>query len=145
MNKQHTSKSTLFLMELVLVIFFFSICAAICVNVFGSGQVMAKNSYNLSNAVMAARSAASCYKAADGDIQQTIVLLDGQQNGTQCVVYYDQQWKQVEQPVQKGFLLQLAEPEQSGEAVITVQEQKNEAIIFQLQVKATGGGGSHES
>lgn len=143
MNKQHTSKSTLFLMELVLVIFF-SICAAICVNVFGSGQMMAKNSYHLSNAVMAARSAASCYKAADGDLQQTAALLEGQQDGTQCVVYYDHQWQQVAQPVQKGFLLQLAEPEQSGEAVITVQEQKNEAVIFQLQVKA-GGGGSHES
>lgn len=89
-------------------------------------------------------SAASCYKAADGDLQQTAALLEGQQDGTQCVVYYDHQWQQVAQPVQKGFLLQLAEPEQSGEAVITVQEQKNEAVIFQLQVKA-GGGGSHES
>lgn len=106
--------------------------------------MMAKNSYHLSNAVMAARSAASCYKAADGDLQRTAALLEGQQDGTQCVVYYDHQWQQVEQPVQKGFLLQLAEPEQSGEAVITVQEQKNEAVIFQLQVKA-GGGGSHES
>lgn len=144
MNKQHTSKSTLFLMELVLVVFFFSICAAICVNVFGSGQMMAKNSYHLSNAVMAARSAASCYKAADDDLQQTAALLEGQQDGTQCVVYYDHQWQQVAQPVQKGFLLQLAEPEQSGEAVITVREQKNEAVIFQLQVKA-GGGGSRES
>ena len=144
MNKQHSSKSTLFLMELVVVIFFFSICAAICVNVFGSAQMMAKDSYNLSNAVMTARSAASCYKAADGDLAQTAALLDGVQDAAQCLVYYDGQWQQTEEPVQDGFTVQIEAPKKRGEAVIVVQDCKRDTAIFELPVKAAGGGDSRE-
>lgn len=140
MHKQHSSKSTLFLMELVVVIFFFSICAAICVNVFGSAQMMAKDSYNLSNAVMAARSAASCYKAADGDLAQTAALLDGVQDGTRCAIYYDGQWQQADAPAQNGFTVQIEAQQQPGEAVIVVQDRKRDTAIFELPVKTAGGG-----
>lgn len=93
MHKQHAPKATLFLMELITVIFFFSICAAICISVFGSGQQMARNSHNLSNAVMEARSAASCYKAVEGDLSDAAALLDAQLQGGQLICYFEQTWQ----------------------------------------------------
>ena len=55
MHKRYAAKSTLFLMELVIVLFFFSICAAVCVSLFGYSQQMARESDALSNGVLAAR------------------------------------------------------------------------------------------
>ena len=75
MRKQYTSRATLFFMELVIVIFFFAICAAICVNVFGTAQQMARESDSLSKAVLEVRSAASCYKVAEGKLDETAELL----------------------------------------------------------------------
>ena len=89
MRQQNRSKSTLFLMELIIVIFFFSICAAICVNVFwlsaadGTGQPQSEQcGYGGS-------SAAGCYKSVDGDISAAVDLLDGAMSADHGIVYYD--------------------------------------------------------
>lgn len=143
MSKQHTSKSTLFLMELIIVIFFFSICSAICVNIFGSAQQMSRDSHNLSNAIMVARSAASCYKSAEGDVSKTMSLLNGQSTGDNAIIHYDQQWQQTNQQDQKGFYLEIKSLEHNGEAAITVLQQKDDEVLFQLNVKTGRGGGQH--
>ena len=144
MRQQNRSKSTLFLMELIIVIFFFSICAAICVNVFGSAQQMARDSYNLSNAVMAARSAAGCYKSADGDIGAAVELLDGAMSADHGIVYYDKEWQQVVSADESRFYLLIDPLERSGEAVVAVFENdSSEDVLFQLQVKTSRGGGAY--
>ena len=145
MRKQYAPRATLFLMELVIVIFFFSICAAICVNVFGSAQQMAKGSDNLSKAVIEARSAASCYKAAEGDLQETAALLDGVIQNGQPAVFYDKQWNLDTQQHEDGFLLYIDELEQYGEACVNVIDLNTDEVIFQLPVKTSGGGGLHET
>lgn len=144
MRQQNRSKSTLFLMELIIVIFFFSICAAICVNVFGSAQQMARDSHNLSNAVMAARSAAGCYKSADGDIGAAVELLDGAMSADHGIVYYDKEWQQVVSADESRFYLLIDPLERSGEAVVAVFESNSsEDALFQLQVKTSRGGGAY--
>jgi len=144
MRQQNRSKSTLFLMELIIVIFFFSICAAICVNVFGSAQQMARDSHNLSNAVMAARSAAGCYKSADGDISAAVDLLDGAMSADRGIVYYDREWQQVASADESRFYLLIDSLERSGEAVVAVFENdSSEDALFQLQVKTSRGGGAY--
>ena len=145
MRKQHAPRATLFLMELVIVIFFFSICAAICVNVFGSARQMAKDSDNLSKAVIEARSAASCYKAAEGDLQETALLLDGVLQDGQPVIFYDKQWNPGTQPLEDGFLLYIDELEKYGEANVIVLDLKADEPVFQLPVKTSGGGGLDET
>ena len=144
MRQQNRSKSTLFLMELIIVIFFFSICAAICVNVFGSAQQMARDSHNLSNAVMAARSAAGCYNSADGDSSAAVDLLDGAMSADHGIVYYDKEWQQVASADESRFYLLIDSLERSGEAVVAVFENdSSEDALFQLQVKTSRGGGAY--
>lgn len=143
MRKRYTSKSTLFLMELVVVLLFFSLCAAICVSVFGSAQQMARDSHNLSDSVVAARNAASCYKSADGDIQQAVTMLDGQWDDQNGIVYYDKQWQPVSQKDSISYYVQLKLLAQAGEAEISVYEMEEDAPIFTLPVKSGRGGGQH--
>ncbi len=73
---RHNSKSGLFLMEMIIVILFFSICAAICVNVFAKARVISDSSRDLNNAAIRSSNIAEVYKAADGDMQKTAQLLE---------------------------------------------------------------------
>ncbi|MGN1350875.1 MAG: type II secretion system protein [Anaerovoracaceae bacterium] len=75
MNR-HNSKSGLFLMEMIIVILFFSICSAICINVFAKARITADHSSDLNRAVVRAISAAEVYKSAEGDLKTTGELLD---------------------------------------------------------------------
>lgn len=144
MRKRYASKSTLFLMELVMVLLFFSLCAAICVSVFGTAQQMARDSHALSDSVMAARSAASCYKSAEGNLEQTMALLDGQWEQTQGVVYYDKQWRPVPTAEESSYFLQIQPLAQAGEAEITVYTVDKDAPVFTLPVKSGRGGNRDE-
>lgn len=137
MRKQHAPKATLFLMELVIVIFFFSICAAICVNVFGSAQQMADNSKNLSRAAEEARSAASCYKAAEGDLEETALLLNGISMEDSVLAYFDEKWNRTDDSEAAQYAMQLKQREVSGEADIYILHLDTAAdnIIFSIPVK----------
>ena len=137
MRKQHAPKATLFLMELVIVIFFFSICAAICVNMFGSAQQMADESENLSRAVVEARSAASCYKATDGDLEKTARLLDGVQLDDSAAVYFDEAWNKIADSETAQFVVRLKQREHPGEADVYILHlnKASDNIIFSIPVK----------
>ena len=74
MSRQN-SRSGLFLMEMIIVILFFSICAAICVNVFAKARVTADGARALNSAASRAANVAETYKAADGDIERAAQLL----------------------------------------------------------------------
>ena len=137
MRKQHASKATLFLMELVLVIFFFSICAAICVNIFGSAQTMADNSENVSRAAVEARSAASCFKAAEGDLEQTALLLNGVEADDSVLVYFDNNWNRTADTETAWYAVQLKQRIQPGEADVYILQldTASDNILFSIPVK----------
>lgn len=137
MRKQHAPKATLFLMELVIVIFFFSICAAICVNMFGSAQQMADDSENLSRAVVEARSAASCYKAAEGDLEQTALLLNGVETDDSVLVYFDKNWNRTDATETAWYAVQLKQRTKPGEADVYILQldTASDNILFSIPVK----------
>ncbi len=56
------SKSSLFLIELIIAILFFSLSSVVCVNMFLSAHVLAEESAQRSGAVTAAQTAAEIYR-----------------------------------------------------------------------------------
>jgi len=96
MNHSH-SRSTLFLIEQLIVIAVFALCAAACVKILTSAYFMAGDSRDASNAGIVAESCAESFKAAGGDMAKVAGLLGGsayQADGAPAVtVYYDKQWK----------------------------------------------------
>ena len=91
------SRSTLFLIEQLIVIAVFALCAAACVRILADSYFTANNSRDLSNALLVAESGAESFKAAGGDVGSTASLMGGtaEKSGATgtAIVYFDRQWQ----------------------------------------------------
>ena len=92
------SKSTLFLMEQLIVIAVFAICAAACVWILTVSYFTARETRDMRYALIAAQSAAETYKATGGDIGAAAWVLGGSAEGADGAeqvlsVYYDASWR----------------------------------------------------
>jgi len=87
------SRSTLFLIEQLIVVAVFAICSAACVRILTSAFLTARESKEVSNAILVAESAAESFKAVSGDIGKAAGILTGStessNNAVAVVVYYD--------------------------------------------------------
>ena len=94
----HRSKSTLFLIEQLIVIAVFAICAVACISILTSAYFTANDSQATNHAILKAESAAEAFKATDGDIEAIANVLGGT-SGTAAdgvsgvAVYYDSSWQ----------------------------------------------------
>ena len=91
------SKSTLFLIEQLIVIAVFAICATACIRIVTNAYFFAKDSRDVSNALIVAQSGADSFKAVSGDFEKAAELLGGtvwhKPNPDTLVVYYDDRWQ----------------------------------------------------
>ena len=107
MNKHSRSKSGLFLMELIIVILFFSVSAAICMRIFGAAKIKSDFSRDLSNASVYAQSCAEVYKAYDADLEKTAEAIDGKWDDNTLSVYYDFDWNITQSKDSAKYILVL--------------------------------------
>lgn len=76
MKKAYTgSRTGMFLAELIIVLLFFAISAAVCMKLFTFAYITTEHSSDISHAVSAAQNTAECFKASEGDVLQTARLL----------------------------------------------------------------------
>jgi len=92
------SKSTLFLIEQLIVIAVFAICAAACISILTAAYFYTKDSAAASNAIVKAESGAEIFKASGGDLSVVAEMLDataaqGNRQGAFLTVYYDDSWQ----------------------------------------------------
>ena len=92
----HRSRSTLFLIEQLIVIAIFALCAAVCARILTAAYLSARDARDISNALHRAESCAESFKATGGDFGQIKDILGGTvgiTEGAQAVfVYYDNNW-----------------------------------------------------
>ena len=90
------SKSTLFLIEQLIVIAVFAICAAACISILASAYFTSEDTRDMSNALLVAESAAEAYKATGGDLASVAGIMGGgldYSDGTYgMMVNYDGNW-----------------------------------------------------
>ncbi len=67
MLKRASSRSGLFLLELIISILFFSLASAVCIRLFVEAHIMDRDNRNLTQAVKLCENLAEVYTAADGD------------------------------------------------------------------------------
>ena len=89
----HRSKSALFLIEQVVVIAVFAICAAVCVFIMAFAFQITDTAVNSRNALLAAENAAESFKAFNGDVNLTAEFLGAGSNNNQIIVYYNEDWQ----------------------------------------------------
>lgn len=93
-----TSKASLFLMELILSILFFSLSAAVCVQLFVKSHLMSRQSLRLNYAVIYAESMADTFYSTDADLEKLTELLPGAYHNTHnntVNIYYDEDFNRV--------------------------------------------------
>lgn len=88
------AKSGLFLMELIVVILFFALSSAVCVQLFVRAHLISIKSSDLTMAVTKAQTAAECFKSSDGTEDALSSLLGARRDGGALVVDYDGRWEQ---------------------------------------------------
>jgi len=111
------SKSTLFLIEQLIVIAVFAICAVACISILSAAYFNANNSGAVSNALLKAESGAEVFKATGGDLAATGEII-GSQGSTgygafrlttgpsELGVFYNKDWQLCE-PGDASFFLKL--------------------------------------
>ncbi len=141
MKPSKHAQSSLFLMEMMVVILFFALTSAICVHLFAQSYQTAKHSEDLTNGVLQAESAAELYKSTAGDLQQTAELLDAKWEAVgSLTVLYDAHWQIVQQDGAYQLTMSAAQETliPTAEIVIRTLEGKE---IYRLTVKAYQPGG----
>lgn len=103
-----SSKSSLFLIELLIIIAFFSVASVVCVRLFTQSHAISLQSRDLNRAVTVAQSAAESFKAAEGQPEEIARLLGGRmERSGAVVVYYDENWQLADAPEDRGYLLRI--------------------------------------
>jgi len=91
------SKSTLFLIEQLIVIAVFAICAAACIRILATAYNYANTARDTCNALLAAESGAESFKSAAGDLGKVAEILDGKtvtiEGYESVIVYFDKEWQ----------------------------------------------------
>ena len=123
------SGSSLFLIELIISIAFFSLAAVVCLQLFFHAHTMSRHAADLTEAVRLSRTAAECYIAADGDEAEFRRLLALCEEGTDT-----------ESRCEASFAI-------DGDLLrITVSSTRDGAEVYSIEVKnyRQKGGNAHE-
>ena len=138
------SRSTLFLMEQLIVTAVFAICAAACVRILVASYFMATETRDMSNAITAAETGAECFKAVSGDIGKVAQIFGGNPISADgsVVVYYDKEWLECSEEHAAYRLRLVREDPAVGSAMlisgeITVERLDGEVILI-IPVAARG-------
>ena len=89
------SRSALFLIEQLIVIAVFAVCAAICTQLFVDAYITSNNARDMNYALLTAKNGAEAYKAFGGNPENVAVALGGAQygpDGSDVIVYYNRDW-----------------------------------------------------
>lgn len=91
MNRYKKSKSSLFLMELIITILLLAICGAICMKLFAASDSLSKKTRELNGAVACAQGFAEVMRGTDGSLEEIVKHYDKsvRTGGNLFEVYYD--------------------------------------------------------
>jgi hypothetical protein len=123
------SSSKLFLLEMAIILVFFSFAAAVCTNLFVKAKVLSVESTELTMATLKAQAAAEAVEAAGGEKEELARLLEGSAGQDGVIVSYDEDWRQAAQG-RYSLTVLLTRKDALVQAEITVSKAQEE--IFGL-------------
>ncbi len=128
------SKAPLALMGLLLVVLFFAISAAICLQTFAKSELISETSENRDHASRACQNAAEALISTNGDLVETGSILQGNASENVLTVSYDKNWA----IAADGVYILTLKPIESGEeglgkGAITVTDTSDGTTLFSLE------------
>ncbi|WP_022769525.1 MULTISPECIES: hypothetical protein [unclassified Butyrivibrio] len=118
MDQRSNSRLSLFLMELIVAIMFFSLSAAVCVRLFASAHIMAETTENLSNATIWTQNLAEAFEGKKGRLSDMADLFpdavisyttsDPSMSDGSLVLFFDDKWNQVNGLANSSYVANLS-------------------------------------
>ena len=135
------TRSGLFMIELLIAVGVFTLCAAICVGLFVRSEVMSRESADLTRMTTEARNIAECWKAAGGDLEKTNRLCGGVCiPEKQLFISYDRDWNPAVASyldhAETGFTIDLRPKPQDSYTCATLTAYDGDAELFSWELAA---------
>ena len=129
------SKSSLFLIELVIVILVFSLSAAVCLRMFFQSRLISNESRNISQASLAVQSVADSYKGMHGDYLKTTELLNGTLVDSTITFYYNEVWEQVSSNTNASYTVVVEKISEKHKESSVTASSIDGTVIFSVIVR----------
>lgn len=132
---RNSSKSGLFLIELIVAIVFFAVASANCIQLFVGAHMLSKSSSDLNMAVTVAQNTAECFKLTGGSVEELSALLSGEPgaDGKTLTVYYDGSWQSTSRENAKYHVfITLGGTERLPSAMIAVSKQPAGELVYEI-------------
>lgn len=108
MNSTSNTRTSLFLMELIISVLFLSLSGAVCVQMFVKAHLTGKKSVDTNNAVIWTQNLSESFQGVDGDIDRLFDLydtlcvrvdpVDDSDNEGTLILFMDSDWNSIEYP-----------------------------------------------
>lgn len=103
MNSQENSRTSLFLMELIIVILFFALASAVCLRLFSAAYLLAEKDRNLNHALIWSQNFSESFYGCKGRIHQlqsqypdAFVSVSENETDGSIVLFFDESWNQID-------------------------------------------------
>lgn len=130
MNAGTHSKTSLFLMEIIIAIFFFSLSSAICLRLFVSAHTLSQHDSDLNNALLWSQSLSESFYGCNGNLLMIknlypdSFLSDGETEGDgTIIIFFDKDWNVVDNSLGDA----------SYEAMINIKKDSAKAVYSDIK------------
>ena len=127
-----SSKTKVFLLELIIIILFFAIAAAVCVNLFVKAKIISDNSSDLTMAVLQGQKTAETVKGAPAGMEAD--LLEGFQPGGEgrYIAYYDKNWNPIITADKSVYQTETVFYQRDNLLVAEISVKKAQEVLFSI-------------
>lgn len=145
MSNNSSSKTGLFLMELIISLLFFSLAGAVCIQLFVQSHLLSNKSVDLKHSVLWAQNVAEAFYGCNGNIQEMSELLDNcvldrdAENQGTLIILFDKDFHSLQESdstpaADYRLLAHIAEGTDLMNCNITIEDIQNEECIYSLDV-----------
>ena len=137
--RSNSTKSGLFLMELIVIILFFSLTSAITIQLFVKSNVISHNSINMSQSHMITQNIAEVFRATNGSFPTTVeqFMMAEMESDSTFTLNFSKDWKALPFPDTEGFTVvaEYSEIDQMHHLYIRITKNSDNTLIHEQTIK----------
>ncbi|MFD1400315.1 type IV pilus modification PilV family protein [Robinsoniella peoriensis] len=135
MKKNTPSKSSLFLIELIIAILFFTVASGICIQLFSKSFLLSQSSKNLSTSSRLVSNTAEVLESCNGSLSEVQSLFpESVTDGDSIIFYYDTAWEKCSESDSKFTLIATVtrDSRKKDVSISSFETDKPEKLLYSL-------------
>lgn len=137
---ERASKSGLFLMELIIVIMFFSLASAVTVQLFVKSHLVSRTTVALTNSTMIVQNYAEVFRNSNGDFSELLDFFQTEishSDNNSFEVCYSADWESLKHSDSDGFILKgiYSEEDNFHYLLLSVYDNKAGQTVHEIEIE----------